>query len=97
LIGRDKWTTSTGALSVPTRNPHPAATEVFVNWILTKDVQTHLMKTVELNSRRRDVPIMAPNLAVDFSTLDPAYGLESEEFMPTIAAVRKIAREIVPN
>ena len=97
LTGQDKWTTSTGALCVLSKNPHPAATKVFVNWILSKDVQMHLMKAVELNSRRKDVPVMAPDMAVDFSTLDPAYGEQSEEFMPAIAGVQKIAREVTAN
>jgi ABC-type Fe3+ transport system substrate-binding protein len=97
LSGQEKWTTSTGGLSVPTKNPHPAATTVFVNWILTRSVQEHLMKAVELNSRRKDVPPGAPSMAVDFSTLDNEYGEQSEEFLPSIDGVQKMAREIAGN
>jgi len=41
------------------RRPHPAATRLFVNWILSKDVQYGLAKAQEQNSRRLDVPSVA--------------------------------------
>lgn len=36
--------------------PHPNATRLFVNWLLSKDVQEGFAKATEQNSRRRDVP-----------------------------------------
>jgi len=43
-------------LTVFNRRPHPNATRVFVNWLLSKDVQTGLAKALDQASRRRDVP-----------------------------------------
>jgi iron(III) transport system substrate-binding protein len=37
--------------------PHPNATRVFINWLLTKDVQYGLAKATEQASRRLDVPV----------------------------------------
>jgi len=36
--------------------PHPNATKVFVNWLLSKDGQTAFAKATRENSRRTDVP-----------------------------------------
>ena len=48
-------------LYVFNKRPHPAATRVFVNWLLGKDVQYVLAKDSEQNSRRRDVPAVDPD------------------------------------
>ena len=45
--------------------PHPNASKLFVNWLLSKDTQTMLMKAVQLNSQRADVPQGDPAEAVD--------------------------------
>ena len=50
-----------GGLQMPSKMPHPNATKVFVNWVLTKDVQAKLMVATKLNSRRNDVPPGAPD------------------------------------
>jgi len=97
LTGFHQWAVSTGALTVPTKNPHPAATKLFVNWILTRDVQAHLMKTVELNSRRKDVPLGLPEYAVDYAHLDQYSGQQTEEMVPYILKVQALLREIAPN
>ena len=39
--------------------PHPNAARLFVNWLLSKDVQTGFAKATEQNSRRTDVPSIA--------------------------------------
>jgi iron(III) transport system substrate-binding protein len=39
--------------------PHPNATRLFINWLLSKDVQTGFAKATEQNSRRGDVPSVA--------------------------------------
>jgi iron(III) transport system substrate-binding protein len=46
-----------GALFVFKNRPHPHATRVFINWLLTKDVQYGMAKATEQASRRQDVPI----------------------------------------
>jgi iron(III) transport system substrate-binding protein len=47
-------------LYVFNQRPHPNATRVFVNWILQKDVQDNLAKAIGQDSRRQDVPSVAP-------------------------------------
>jgi ABC-type Fe3+ transport system substrate-binding protein len=47
-------------LNVFNKRPHPNATRLFVNWILSKDVQTRFAQGIELNSRRRDVASVLP-------------------------------------
>ena len=38
------------------KRPHPNATRLFVNWILTKDIQTKMAEVTTQGSRRHDVP-----------------------------------------
>jgi ABC-type Fe3+ transport system substrate-binding protein len=95
LTGVLQWSVGVGAISVPTKNPNPAATKVFVNWLLTKDVQAHIMKGVQLNSRRKDVPQGSPDLALDYSKYDEYYAGQAEDMKPYIEAAAKLLREIV--
>lgn len=46
-----------GALFVIKDRPHPNATKVFINWLLSKDVQEGMAKATDQASRRRDVPV----------------------------------------
>jgi ABC-type glycerol-3-phosphate transport system substrate-binding protein len=46
-----------GALFVIKDRPHPNATKVFINWLLSKDMQYGMAKATDQASRRRDVPI----------------------------------------
>jgi ABC-type Fe3+ transport system substrate-binding protein len=95
LTGARQWSVGVGAITVPTMNPHPAATKVFVNWLLTKDVQTHMMKGVQLNSRRNDVPQGAPSLALDYSKYDEYYAGQAEDMKPYIEEAAKLLKDIV--
>lgn len=44
-----------GSLGLPTRSPHPNATSVFVNWLLTKEGQTLFSQGFGLPSNRNDI------------------------------------------
>ena len=68
-----------------------------MNWILTRDVQAKLAKAVKLNSLRNDVPLGAPTMAVDFATLDNSFGEQTEDFLPSIEGVQKMAREVTAD
>jgi ABC-type Fe3+ transport system substrate-binding protein len=46
-----------GSLFIFKDRPHPNATRVFINWLLTRDVQYGMAKATEQASRRQDVPI----------------------------------------
>ena len=45
------------ALWVVNKAPHPNATKLFANWVLTKQGQEAYVKNIEQNSRRADVPV----------------------------------------
>ena len=73
------WVQGVGGIQLPKNPPHPNAVKVFVNWILTKDVQARLMQAVKLNSRRKDVPIGDPSIALDPAKIAEYVGSQTEE------------------
>lgn len=79
-----------GGIAVPTKNPHPAATKIFVNWLLTKNVQAHIMQRVKLNSRRNDVPLAAPDIALDYDHIDDYFRPQGDEAKHYLDEVKKI-------
>jgi len=76
-------------LYVFNRRPHPNATRLFVNWLLTKDVQYGLAKAMIQNSRRRDVPAVTPP---DETAVPGATYLENqrEEYVEKAQAARSL-------
>ncbi len=52
----DYATASFGALAVPLKSPHPNASAIFVNWLLTREGQTIFARGAGAPSRRLDVP-----------------------------------------
>jgi ABC-type glycerol-3-phosphate transport system substrate-binding protein len=48
-------TVGSGAISVPKNAPHPNASKVFINWILSKEGQEIFGKATGQGSRRLDV------------------------------------------
>ena len=55
--------------------PHPNATRVFINWLLSKDVQYGMAKATEQASRRLDVP---PTTAADETPIKGASYLQPQ-------------------
>ena len=45
-----------GMVAIVNRNPHPNATKVFINWVLSKEGQTIHSRAQGIASRRIDVP-----------------------------------------
>jgi ABC-type Fe3+ transport system substrate-binding protein len=90
LKGARQSTSGVGAITVPTKNPHPAATKVFVNWLLSRDVQEHLMKAVQLNSQRNDVAQGASDSALDYAHIDDYFRGQAEDVKPYLDEVKKI-------
>jgi len=93
--GLNLWAPGVGALQVLSQNPHPNATKVFVNWLLTRDVQTRIMKAVQLNSQRKDVPLGAPEIAMDLSKISDYTGTQDEDIEPFTTRTSEILREIL--
>jgi len=81
------------SLFVIERRPHPNATRLFVNWLLSKDVQYGLAKAQLQNSRRTDVPSVAPP---DETALDGVDYLENqrEEYQPQAQEAIRMQAEL---
>ncbi len=72
------------------RAPHPNASKLFVNWLLTKEAQTIWAKGANTNSRRTDVPPAHPRLVPN-----PAkryVQIDREEMIPEWDKTRELAR-----
>lgn len=48
-------------LMVMNRRPHPNATRVFINWLLSKEGQIHMQKEMRYQSTRTDIGIEGVN------------------------------------
>jgi ABC-type Fe3+ transport system substrate-binding protein len=92
--GQQGLTISTGAIQLMDRPPHPNATKVFVNWLLSQRTQAQLSQTVGLNSRRRDVPAAKPEEVVDPSQLDKYVSHQDERWLPARQRVLEIVNEL---
>lgn len=95
VSGVDIWSVGVGGIQVMEQRPNPNATIVFINWLLTKDVQARIMKTVRLNSRRKDVPLGDPERAIDWSRYKDYVSGQSEDFHEAMAEFKKITRTIL--
>ena len=90
----ESFTQSFGGISLIDKAPHPNAAKVFINWILTKDVQTELDAVVKINSRRKGVPLGAPHNAIDVTRLDHYFGHQTEDFEQYHNKVAEVVREM---
>jgi iron(III) transport system substrate-binding protein len=94
--GPRSWTQGVGGISLINKAPHPNASKVFINWVLTKPIQTELMQAVKLNSRRKDVPPGDPETTIDTSRLSEYVGSQHEEIdyfhKRTSALLREIGK-----
>jgi iron(III) transport system substrate-binding protein len=81
------------SLFVFERRPHPNAARLFVNWILSKDVQYGLAKAQQQNSRRTDVPSVA---TPDETAVPGAEYLENQrqEYQPLAQEAIRLQAEL---
>ena len=73
--------------------PHPNAVKVFINWLLSKDVQYNMAKALDQSSRRGDVP---PTALPDETPEKGAVYIQAqrEETAPALyAAVNLVAED----
>ncbi len=87
-------TCGTGALSLLTRNPHPNAAKLFINWLLTKEGQTIFSRAHGNPSARVDVPtdFLPPEVArqPDVKYLDTV----SAEYAAQRSKYAKMSKEV---
>ena len=79
VAGIHLWSLGVGAIEYMVKAPHPNASKLFVNWLLSKDTQTTLMQAVKLNSQRVDVPQGDPAEAVDEKQMSQYTCTQGEE------------------
>jgi iron(III) transport system substrate-binding protein len=92
--GINTWSVGVAGIQVLKPRPHPNATKVFVNWIMTKKVQAKIMPTVRLNSRRKDVPIGDPGRALDWKNYKSYISGQTESFTASMLDAKKLIRKL---
>jgi ABC-type Fe3+ transport system substrate-binding protein len=94
--GLQLWSPGVGGIQVPSKGPHPAATKLFVNWLLSREVQARLMPAVQLNSRRADVKPGDPETALDPAQIASSIATQSEDLLPFEHKTVEILRKTTP-
>jgi len=91
------WTQGVGGVQMLEGAPHPNATKLYVNWLLTREVQNRIMKAVKLNSRRKDVPVVDAASAVEYEHIDQYIGGQTEAMDPFQQKAAELLRQLMPN
>jgi iron(III) transport system substrate-binding protein len=81
---------SAGAIALPSHPPHPNATKVYINWLLTPAAQEAISKSVGYNSRRADVPFVDPDAVLN-PTKDISVNLE--ESLSSLEMAAQLAKK----
>ncbi|HEY2990232.1 MAG TPA: extracellular solute-binding protein [Candidatus Binatia bacterium] len=85
-----------GAFGVLSRRPHPNATKVYVNLLLSREGQTHwATQSGGRNSRRLDVPLGDPDFAI--KPAQKYIQAQTEKMIAQRQAVIKLAKEAIPQ
>ena len=90
------WSPGVGAIQLLVKQPHPNAAKVFINWLLTRDVQAKLMQAVRLDSQRVDVPPGDPATALAAGAMGQYICTQSEDLEPFEQHVVVLLRGILP-
>jgi iron(III) transport system substrate-binding protein len=93
LKGVNMLVSSSGTIQVMSQRPHPRATALFVNWLLSRPAQERMAQVVGMNSWRRDVPPGLPEDAIDQSRLGDYLYLTDERYESNRRRVEQLSRE----
>lgn len=74
--------------------PHPNATKVFINWLLSKEAQELISQKLKQNSRRTDVTVADPGSVPKKGT--HYFYSQTEDGLAIRVEAQKIANELVP-
>jgi iron(III) transport system substrate-binding protein len=58
----ETWKSASGNVTLVEGGPHPYAARVYLNWLLSKNTQELWSQAIGYNSRRTDVPPVAPEI-----------------------------------
>ena len=87
--------TGTAGIQLLNRAPHPNAAKVYINWLLTKKVQTRMAAATKQNSRRVDVRAADPEALPDPSRVDSYILSQAEELLPVRQRAQQLAKEFL--
>ena len=89
----DTVNSSSSALWLVNKAPHPNSARVFINWILAKDAQVVWAREVETNSRR--VGVEPGNTAYAVPKGAKLYQVDAEENLPEVVKTQDIAKSVI--
>ncbi len=89
------YTSSAGAVGVPAKIAHPNAAAVFVNWLLTKEGQAIIVKTMGNPSTRLDAPTEGVSPLFIPDPNKKYYNGDTEESLAAKTEWRNIAKSIM--
>ena len=95
ISGLKIWSVGVAGIQVMNPRPHPNASIVFVNWLMTQKTQARIMPKVKVNSRRKDVPIADPGRALDWNNYQDAVSGQTEAFTQAMVDAKKLIRQLV--
>ncbi len=84
-----------GSIQVLKQAPHPNASKVFVNWLLTQKTQSQIAKTVAVNSLRLDASPGNPALVFDPKRIQDYVPHQFEQFLPLRQRAQRLAAELL--
>jgi iron(III) transport system substrate-binding protein len=84
-----------GGIQLLNRAPHPNASKVFINWLLTQATQANLAQTLELNSRRTDVPPGNPEQVLDPSRMADYVPHQYETYLPQRQRAQQMGKDLL--
>jgi len=90
------WSPGVCALMVLERRPNPNATLVFVNWLLTRDVQRSLLKQVTANSRIAGVEPFDVDRQVPLNEVSSYESGQTEDFAEAMIKSADLVRSLLP-
>lgn len=77
-------------------NPHPNATRVFVNWLMSRPTQELLQREQRNNSTRKDVPPSTTSTNIPKPGIQYFHTQTEQAMTQDATAAQRLARELVP-
>jgi len=87
--------TGTAGIQLLNRALHPNAAKVYINWLLTKEVQTRISAATNQNSRHLEVPPADPEAVPDPQRLDAYIPSQVEELLPIRQRAQQLTIELL--
>ncbi len=84
-----------GGVQLMNKAPHPNAAKVFINWLLTQQVEAEVTKIVGLNSLRLDVPPGDAEQVIDPAQASRYIAHQTEEYRPLREKAQQLAAELL--